>query len=89
MSGSEPNNVPALQILIDEAKERFGEPTKVGDSEALGKLVALWADFDGTKILGAFLNALEEANLHGLHEEIRQMVLEKGLARPGDSVEVS
>jgi hypothetical protein len=82
------SNFPTLDQLIDEAKGRYVNPVAVADSEALGKVVAAWAEFDGTKILGAFLSALEDANMHGLREEIRQIVLERGLARPGDSVEI-
>lgn len=83
------SNVPILQQLIESAKSGYNDPKSVSDSEALGRLVGIWADWDGTKVLGAFLAALEEANMHGLREEIRQLVLEKGFVRPGDSVEMS
>jgi hypothetical protein len=82
-------NKEDLQRLIEDAKTGYADPSKVGDSEVLGRLVATWAEWDGTKILGAFLSALTEANLHGLREEIRQLVLEHGLVRSGDSVDVS
>ena len=82
------NNVPVLQQLIEVAKADYVNGALVADSEALGRLVAAWANWDGTQILGAFLSALEEANFHGLREEIRQLVTEKGLTRVGDSVEV-
>lgn len=89
MNDSRPDNVPGLQRLIDEAKQSFPDPAKAGDAVALGKLVATWADWDGHLILGVILSALTDANLHGLREEIRQLVLEKGLARPTDTVELS
>lgn len=54
-----------LSILIAEQKEEsFIHPEQISDAEALGILVAQWAEWEGKKIVEAFISALEDANYH-------------------------
>jgi hypothetical protein len=67
-------------IAIDERVESFKPNADVTDAECLGIALAHWADWDGVKIVEAFLSALEDANFHDLREKIFRLAA-KDLAR--------
>lgn len=54
-----------LTRLIQTQKDiSFYDPTKETDEGGLGILIAHWAEWDGERIIQAFLAALEDANFH-------------------------
>lgn len=63
-----------LQALIEAQKQQsFTTPEEVSDAEALGVLVAHWAEWDGYQIARAFVEALEDANFHYEAAEVAAM----------------
>lgn len=63
-----------LAAMIAEYKrEAYINPEKQSDADALGLLVARWAEGDGDKIVRVFLSALEDANCHTLCAEVLEL----------------
>ena len=48
------------------------------DSETVGIAIAHWADWDGIKIVEAFLTALTDANFHTLAAKVHALAVEDG-----------
>jgi hypothetical protein len=67
--------IEAVQTLIGQCKPKiYRSPEEVSDAEALGVIVAQWAEWDGNKIIEAFLAALEDANFHTEREQIEELL---------------
>jgi hypothetical protein len=63
----------ALGGLIAEQKRISFRPefvARVSNAEALGILVAHWAQWNGEEIVAAFLAALEDANFHSFGQAL-------------------
>ena len=70
-------SVPKAQVQALIAAKRataFPDPSQASDAEALGLLVAEWADWDGATIIEALSAALEDANYHTLAGAIEDLL---------------
>ena len=61
------------QLIQEQKQETFTDPAKAGDAEALGVLIAHWAEWDGQAIVEAFCAALEDSNYHTLGGKIAEL----------------
>jgi hypothetical protein len=66
----------ALKLAIEAKKQTGFVPeyhSRVKDTEALGCLISGFFEWDGYQIIETFLEALEDANFHTLHDQIEQL----------------
>ncbi len=61
------------QLIQEQKQQTFTDPAKATDAEALGVLIAHWAEWDGQAIVEAFCAALEDANYHALNGKIAEL----------------
>jgi len=63
-----------LKLLIEHTKLKSVPKGQMGDTEALGRLIASYSKWAGNPICEAFLAALHAANFHTLAEKIGGLV---------------
>lgn len=69
-------NTPVSELikLIDwQKRESFTNPATAADTDALGILIAHWAQWDGEQIMQVMFSALEDANFHTFEAKIREL----------------
>lgn len=54
-------------------KEAFVKGYNPMDVEAMGLLVSNYFEWDGKKIVEAFINALEDANFHSMADKVMEL----------------
>ena len=56
-------------VVTDDNRDEFM-------AQALGILVSHWTKWDGSKIMGVFMAALEDANFHELMQQIQEEIID-------------
>lgn len=80
----------ALRALIDAQKRSsFTDPASADDAEALGILLANWAEWDCTVLLNVTIGALDDANWHSLAGALSDAIKVEQEGEPLDGPEAA
>lgn len=67
-------NEATIDRIVREIKhELYTEPSSVSDAEAYGVMTAHYFEWDGARIVEAFLSTLEDANYHTFRARVQEL----------------
>jgi hypothetical protein len=61
------------QLIEEQKKQSFTDPSTTSDSDAMGIMLSQYFDWDGNEIFNSSYSAFEDSNFHSLNEKFENI----------------